>query len=750
MSVSVAAFSFAALTSRSGACWAAEKFDNALDWVPENAAFFGLSLRLGEQHAIIANSKALEKLMQVPVIQTAWQIFQLQWQNPAGGPLEQARAILDQPENQELVALLKDMFSRENVYFGDESWGEVAELIVQSSDIMNYGPLVHQVTHHDDQDDALEAQRQAFRLVLNNLSANLDSLKLPNLVMAFRLSDRTRADNQLRRLEQLAKQALQGAPISTDSLRRVNLGGAEYLTFSISLDEFLRVFDLDAQTLSEGLKQIEKLPGQYDKLAERLLQMRLHLHLGVWNGYLVVSLGGSSNHLAALGTGPSLAGRPELAPVSKFRNERLIAVGYASQALLDKASSSRRNMSTLRELVHQGLADSALDATLKSRIQSDVDELSSDLNQLIPAMGAISALSFLTPRGVESYAYDWRKVSEYDASRPLSLLNHVGGQPIFAFVGRGQSRPGDYDILTKWVTKGIGYFQDVVLPQIPETERGDFNKFWSFAQPQLTRLDQANRQYLVPGFADGQVGFVLDAKITSKQWQKQMPESSTPLPMLEPALVVGVSDASAVSKGVQEYAAVARDVVEFVKKQPKANVPAGYQIPAPLSRAAGGGTLYWYALPAEAKLDAQIAPNVGLGKDSAVFAIDHSHSERLMAAAPIDKVGVLSNADRPLASAVYFNWPKFIDTLEPWIAYGVRNGQRAAAAAAGGIDFMLADPAAFSTAAQANDSPQVQMILDQTRQLLDVLKVFRTYTCVTYREGDAFVSHSEAHYQDFQ
>ena len=99
-----------------------------------------------------------------------------------------------------------------------------------------------------------------------------------------------------------------------------------------------------------------------------------------------------------------------------------------------------------------------------------------------------------------------------------------------------------------------------------------------FAKPLLARLNSANITMLQPAMADGQHAFVLDAKITSRRWFTGMPQEG-PLPMLEPALVYGVSDADLLKKGVGEYRAVADEVMAKIREKNPEALPPGLQNP---------------------------------------------------------------------------------------------------------------------------------------------------------------------------
>ena len=96
-------------------------------------------------------------------------------------------------------------------------------------------------------------------------------------------------------------------------------------------------------------------------------------------------------------------------------------------------------------------------------------------------------------------------------------------------------------------------------------------------KPLLGRLDKATRDLLIPALADGQTGLVIDAKLTSRQFIKALPPTEQALPMLEPAIVVGVSDAAKLKQAFAEYYAVADDFVEVLKGIEKSEDPQGFQ-----------------------------------------------------------------------------------------------------------------------------------------------------------------------------
>ena len=173
--------------------------------------------------------------------------------------------------------------------------------------------------------------------------------------------------------------------------------------------------------------------------------------------------------------------------------------------------------------------------------------------------------SFLTDRGAESYGYQWGQFPGLDGSKPLGLRSHFGGSPLLGIVARAKPAPPQYDDLVKWLRIGHRYFDEYAVPKMPDKDREHYQKFFDLARPLLVRLDKANRTMLLPALADGQIGFVLDAKLQSKQFLKKLPPTEKPMPMVEPALVLGVSNAQLLRQACGEYWAVAEGFLDAAR-----------------------------------------------------------------------------------------------------------------------------------------------------------------------------------------
>jgi hypothetical protein len=415
----------------------------------------------------------------------------------------------------------------------------------------------------------------------------------------------------------------------------------------------------------------------------------------------------------------------------------LTSIGYLSAALNTQINNS--NLAQIDDLF------TALDKALPSlplkpdqikRIRADAATLVKDIRALIPNVGAAMEFSFLTDRGVESYSYQWGQFPTLDGSKPLGLQSHFGGTPLLGVVARAKPCLAQYDDLVKWLRVGHGYFEELAVPKMPDAEREKYKKFFDRARPLLARLDKANRSMLLPALADGQIGFVIDAKLQSKQFLKNLPATAKPMPMVEPALVLGVSNAQLLRQACGEYWAVAEGLLDAVRQaDSKHSIPVDFKLPKPTVTKCKLGEIAGWPVPAKCGVDKAIFPNAGLSDQVAVFTLSRSHTERLLASAPWKIGGLLmSSLNRPLVVAAGCDWAAFVAAARPWADLGAEKVM------AEKLD--LSDPAAAKAQATA--------VLNQVHTVLEVLQVLRTITTEGYFEGPALVSHTLVEYRDVQ
>ncbi len=694
--------------------------ENSLPLIPADAAFYSTSLRNREHLDLFLKSKAFAQLRDMQGVRMAMAYLQQQWSDP-DGKLKPVRDIVEQAENQELLALLGDAFSNEIFFYGGPTWGDFMELTLQVQGAMRYGPTMLKATGKT---RGLDDAKLNALVVLNVLNQNQDLIKVPDLIIGFRLGDAKRAENQIKRLETLLGQLQEQAPPLKGRVKRTKVGDGNFLT--LNLDAEMIPWD------QVNLKEFEEKPGEFDKLLKKLRGLKLTVSLGVQGKYLLLGFGPSAEHLAVLGgAGKKLVDRPELKPLEKAAGKKLTGIGYASKDFRAKANTSKKDIDGLADMAKGFLPEAGLPEAKQKQIARDIDGLAADIKKFIPDLGAELSFSFMTNAGFESYSYNHGTFNELDSSKPLNLLDHVGGNPILAVAGRSKNSGQAYAFLTKWVKVAFAHGEDIFVEKLGKEEKEKYQEARKALLPLIARLDEITGQMLLPALADEQTALVLDAKWASKQWHQAMPAADKPLPMLEVGLVVGVSDAAKLRKAMGEYRTTANEMIAAVRKLvPKDEKFPEFSIPEPQTRKAQAGELYYWPLPAEWGLDKQFAPTMGLSARVGVVAPSQAMAERLLSRKPLvlPAGSPLADTRRPLAGAFYCNWPGFVAAVTPWVDFALEKAEIPAGVP--GVD--------------------KESIGKQLHTVLDVLQCYRGTTSATYLEGGVLVTHSQSVFQDLK
>jgi len=204
------------------------KDSTSLTFVPENVAFYVAGLRLREVYDKVATSQAIAKLKQIPIVQFGWTMALAQWQNPQNPQIAAVKQALQTPENQQLLAMLKDALSQEVFMYGGADFGDAVALINELNAASNAAQL--EALASGDFEDAQAAQ---FEKILEVLNSQGDKLKVPVLVTGAKLSGTQVAVAQLKRLEDLLTKALAQQPELQKRFAREKIGSADFLTLRL-------------------------------------------------------------------------------------------------------------------------------------------------------------------------------------------------------------------------------------------------------------------------------------------------------------------------------------------------------------------------------------------------------------------------------------------------------------------------------------------------------------------------------------
>ena len=92
------------------------------------------------------------------------------------------------------------------------------------------------------------------------------------------------------------------------------------------------------------------------------------------------------------------------------------------------------------------------------------------------------------------------------------------------------------------------------------------------------------------------------------------------------------------------------------------------------------------------------------------------------------KVGACfaDQADKPLATAFHLDFAGMIDHVKPWLDYGIQR------------------------AAEQQGNQMILMFTPQIDSLIEVMACFKSYTSVTYAEGDSLVTFYRQEFGDLE
>jgi len=694
-----------------------EQLDSALKFVPADAAFYWSMMRNREQLEAVLGSNAWAELTKMPAVAQLRSMLESQSAAPEAemSPLKLA---LQNPEVRKILDLLADMGSTEMFCYGDESISHFLELMSKVTMAVQYQPVFRQLSNLDEFEDPAQLQTAALFSVL---AQNTEKIDVPNLLFGFRLKNADLAKEQLIKLEMLANMILESNDLTRGRFKKTTINDNEYL-----------VLELDGEMIPweelplENLKELPIDEGDVEKVIDRLKEMKLVLALGVRGEYLLFSIGSSTTCLEKFGQKERLIDRSEFEVLEKFADRRLTAVSFISRELNRRIKDNKQSLAEMLQMIEQWVAESELSDDVKLRIVADAKALAGDLKALFPEPAPVLTFNFLTSEGIESYQYEWGKARGSDEPKPLGLLEHVGGRPLLALFCREQIRPADYEVLTKWLKILYGYFRDFALPTMDDEERVKVELFLDRALPLFEKMDQVTREKFIPAVADGQWALVIDGKFYSRRFHQDLPEMEKEMPMVEPALLIGLSDAELFKQALSDYRLLINELIDAVRGIDSGEMP-DFRLPEPKRMESSVGEIFCLPLPEDNGLDERIVPSLGIAKSVAAFSLTREHTERLLQATPLRIGGLLKESNRPLVGAGWLDWPALLEAADPWIDYTLPR-----------------------LLPQDSDTAKNEEILSQIRTARKLLGVLRAVTSETYPEGNTLVTHTLVELRDLE
>ena len=297
-------------------------------------------------------------------------------------------------------------------------------------------------------------------------------------------------------------------PELSPHLQRDQIGGREFLT--LRLDGSMIPWD----EISEDMEDAEEVERWRELVSDKTLAVAL----GVTDEFVLLSIGETTDHLETFGQGRTLSEQPAIVRLNKHADQRVASVGYMSKELAQKLSSPEQTVDDLAGMADEVLVAAEVSDEQREQLVADIRGLGSEFKKYMPEPGDVAGVSFLTSRGYEGFKYQAGAQPMWDSSKPLTLLDHVGGNPLLFLAGRSNESPEDYEQAVEWVKRIGVQVEKIVEAKAPAEDWAKYQQYRDRGLALLERLDRANREHFIPALADGQSALVVDTSAESTRW----------------------------------------------------------------------------------------------------------------------------------------------------------------------------------------------------------------------------------------
>jgi hypothetical protein len=702
---------------------AADLAGSAAAVVPADAAFLSATLRGREQYDRFVKSNAYAALRDLPAVRRALDSLEDQRSMP-GSPFSMAETFMQLPENEQALEVLADMVATDTFVYGEPSCIAFLKLLQRVQEAQGTAPLQAEL------DGGGSVERSQRARITEALVKNIDLLVVPDVVWGFRTTKVEAAKSQIKRIEVLLKFATQQNPDLADALARKKVAGGEVVTFTIHGDQ-LPWGDIERELARDGADD-----AGLEKVLDKARSLDLVIALGVIGDRVILSVGDSTDHLEKLAIpGSGRKGLLDTKPFAKLvahKDKPVTGIGYLSDEFADlNTDSAKSGFAMLGRVVDEVAAGGDLPPAAIAEARKLLDTTSKALTKRLPEPGPWLSFSFLADTGYEGYAWDWSRNQALDGSRRLDLLGHVGGAPLAAIVSRIKSDPALLDELSALAAGGWKLFKEHGLPRLDAEAREQAEEFDEHVVPLGGKFVDVLAKKILPALADGQVGFVIDAKTKTARPQKDLPESAEPLPLVEPAIVLPLGNAKLFREALSDVFALADEVVDAVRDMDPDALPPGYEVPEPEKSKVEAGSIWTFAL-AGAGLDEQVRPAIGIGEKAAVFSLVPKQAGRLLADTKLETGSQLATFEEPLAGAAALDFAGLVDAIRPWVVYVTRYG--CALQRDGRVE-------ADETLTADDETAEAKEALEHVAVVLEVAKCLRAATAETTITDEAKVTH---------
>jgi hypothetical protein len=703
----------------------AQAADLGIGLIPDDAAFLASTLRGREQYDRIVASNAFASLKELKSVAKALDELAKQQTQP-GNPMAIAMMMMQMPDNQEALALLKDMVATDTFVFGTSSWVTVSKLFKK---LQSAQQAANVATITKGTDLEIDAESTLNQLLAETLAANTDQIVIPDLVWGFRTTQVDAAQKQLARIETFVTGMAQAQPMLADAVTREKIGNGDFITVTIKPDPAL------LKMAMSNVVKFNDMEEELEKILNRINELQIVVALGVVKEHVVLSIGGGTEHLQAMGsTGGSLLDTKPFKVVRDATEKSLTSIWYRSQKLAKAWETSPEDIEQAKKFAAAVAKANDLTPEATAEAEELVGELLEGYASQMPEAGPWLAYSYLTDTGYAGEEWNWAKNIPWNGSMPLSL-DHFGGNPLAVIALRTKTDPKQFEAFVNWTDSLRKFVSNAIASTGDDDVQEGFKTFDEKIVPLGEELTNTVREKFVPALKNGQFGLVLDGKASTTKLQASLPASSKPLPLIEPAIVLSLDDEALFREGLSDIFALSDKLLAVIREIDEDAIPSEYRIPDPEEKDAAGGSLWTFALP-ESELDEQIQLSIGVGKNAAVFSFTPTQAERILTSSPLQLEGDFS---QNLAAAAILDWVAFANLLEPWATYVIR---------CGGMQQEQGRLDPDSTIGPDSETEEVTDALEQLATIFDVVRCLKSATAKTSIEEDATVTRWQNRIED--
>jgi hypothetical protein len=633
---------------------AGEAEESALSLVPQDAAFFSSSLNLEESWNEFVSGPFMTRLRAVPYIQEVEAELWKQWEND-GGQVAQAKAVLQNPNVQNLVKLLRDMFSDEVFVYGGSDLSDTLSGVIalqgEMMNVMSEGP------------EAMEAYFQEMD------AESLAGIKLPTLVMGFRVEDEDNARLQLDALEGFARlggSAIEEALPFLERLKRRDFAAGQTLTF----------------TLDASLIPVDQFQGQEAQTAAKIVEIlggrSISFGLGVKDGILLIGFSEDADVLNNFGDPEeSLFDHPELEPLRSADPAKLRSIGYVSKEFSEsnfKANfgSYFENLASQFSMALETEKDRIPELSeWRAEIINDAQKMDAYLGELAPEFGAMVSWSRAIPGGLEGYTYNGTKNDFLANASPMKILEHAGSQPMLVLAGKQKPSPKAFemvDLLLDVAPKHLKRF--IALAEEGEEDRRLATLAVERGFPLVTELVGILEGKIQQATAQNETLIAMDGDWSIAELP-DLPPPQTALPLPEFALACGISNRDLFVAGGAEIFEVFDKALELIRELAPDAAPPGYMIPRPEESEAGAATKFSYAEFTNALPIPGFEPQGLLSDDVLILGYSSRQVVDMLAPKAMKVRPAWLKADTPVAAISMVDMAAMVEMARPWAEYGL-------------------------------------------------------------------------------